>query len=649
MVKDLTFSTVCDFIKNDDGELIDTVDSLLGVGIVCAVASVGPTVAPLLAVKNALVKAGEKLLTKMTAKKEDDYIARMQRMEMAYGLICFTAFFEALDNSLPDDLREIIALTPENKLDMVGDTGSVFDEQLPFPNLIDSYQDIQEELLTLYKQLTNNFDKYLELFAEIDPDTAEKMANFRDDLEALPKTAMRYFEGQYFELSRKYEEFRIWVDIGNHKQMSEFQQKFYQLQTETDNKIDIGLARLNETVLTLPAVLREVESQNVVRSLSLKYNADIKAPVIKEQEVIKGDSTQLVFPRICDAFVPQSYKVLRYNSKDIHLEKENTWQEQPIRHELSVFMLKYLSSPHSIEAPLLVLGHPGGGKSLLTKVLAAQLMSDAYTVIRIPLREVNTELGLDTLAADQITKDTGEKITSWANFASQFSTKPLFIILDGFDELLQAKGTVFTGYLDQIKQFQQTQIEQERPVRVMVTSRITLIDKATVPVGTYVVRLLEFNEQQQQHWISIWNKTNKKYFAANKATINPFALPTPPEESKEHDKIMELAEQPLLLLMLALYDAENNDLHKQTNLDRTVLYNSLLRRFIQRERRRYVDGFDHLPDEEKQENKKNKEEKQEIRQEGETDMDPSGTTSGSGEENTWDHESQEKDSDQEDK
>jgi len=44
-----------------------------------------------------------------------------------------------------------------------------------------------------------------------------------------------------------------------------------------------------------------------------------------------------------------------------------------------------------------------------------------------------------------------------------------------------------------------------------------------------------------------------------------------------------LAKQPLLLLMLALYDSEGNALRKSKSLDRTILYDSLLRRFVKRE------------------------------------------------------------------
>lgn len=63
------------------------------------------------------------------------------------------------------------------------------------------------------------------------------------------------------------------------------------------------------------------------------------------------------------------------------------------------------------------------------------------------------------------------------------------------------------------------------------------------------------------------------------------------QRKKEKNSILELAEQPLLLIMLALYDSEANELAKTNDIQRTELYDNLLRRFIRRERRRYVPGF----------------------------------------------------------
>ncbi|MCW2917010.1 MAG: hypothetical protein JWN52_5078, partial [Actinomycetia bacterium] len=45
------------------------------------------------------------------------------------------------------------------------------------------------------------------------------------------------------------------------------------------------------------------------------------------------------------------------------------------------------------------------------------------------------------------------------------------IMLDGFDELLQATGIGQTDYLEQVARFQEREGDQGRPVAVIVTSR----------------------------------------------------------------------------------------------------------------------------------------------------------------------------------
>ena len=55
---------------------------------------------------------------------------------------------------------------------------------------------------------------------------------------------------------------------------------------------------------------------------------------------------------------------------------------------------------------------------------------------------------------------------------------------------------------------------QHRPVRIIVTSRITLIDKAIIPPGTTVMRLEPFNEPRRTEWITRWNACNASLLPA---------------------------------------------------------------------------------------------------------------------------------------
>jgi hypothetical protein len=89
--------------------------------------------------------------------------------------------------------------------------------------------------------------------------------------------------------------------------------------------------------------------------------------------------------------------------------------------------------------------------------------------------------------------------------------------------------------------------------------------------------------------IAIPHRHNESYFGQSR--IRPFVIP-------DNEKLLELARQPLLLLMLAIYDSLGNELSSQPDIDQTLLYDRLLRRFIERELSKGKAGreFAALPD-----------------------------------------------------
>ena len=90
-----------------------------------------------------------------------------------------------------------------------------------------------------------------------------------------------------------------------------------------------------------------------------------------------------------------------------------------------------------------------------------------------------------------------------------------------------------------------------------------------------VVRLEPFRETQITQWLRVWND-------ANKAALADRGLqPLQPQTALEH---AELASQPLLLLMLALYDADGNRLQRaDATFGEAELYERLLLSFAGRE------------------------------------------------------------------
>jgi hypothetical protein len=192
----------------------------------------------------------------------------------------------------------------------------------------------------------------------------------------------------------------------------------------------------------------------------------------------------------------------------------------------------------------------------------------------VELRQVPAEADLQEQIEHAVRNATGERL-SWPRLVESGDGALPVVMLDGFDELLQATGVSQTDFLTRVLAFQEREADQGRPLAVIVTSRTAVTDRARIPQGAIAVRLEPFDQDQVTAWLEIWKRYNASRLAERDL------LPLPPELAMSHG---ELAEQPLLLLMLALYDADDNALQRRSaELGRTELYGQLLKEFAKRE------------------------------------------------------------------
>ncbi len=186
METSLSFKDVCRFIKEDDPKLIENVDLMLGLVLILSPMILVPspaTVAPalgLLTVKNELTKIGKVLFQKLTGKKDKDSLAKQQRMEIAYCLICYTAYFEALDTLVPE-VNEYIGMEPseritlarsaitelQNKCSEACPTTEISDAaldstQIQLPHPVDGFDQQSKQLLPLYEEMTKGLQKFIQ-------------------------------------------------------------------------------------------------------------------------------------------------------------------------------------------------------------------------------------------------------------------------------------------------------------------------------------------------------------------------------------------------------------------------------------------------------------------------------------------------------
>lgn len=624
MAIDLTFDGVCKSIQDEYPDIVDDIniisDIALTLGVVAAAApitavavtgatAVTPTMialtavgtlANLFAVKDKIPQTVERIIDKITSKKDDDPLQQITRMERAYYLICYTAFFEALgrEKELIPLLKKIKVKPSEKNSILTGamnelqsatqvtgdqtvfnNRGNPFIFQIEMPHPGDTLHVECEKLRPLYKQLATSVEYFFSGLTLWESLHESERIKIKVALEKMPGEALKYFEAQYYVLAVKCPPFAKWLNYiesdNARTQLSEIGQKLAILAEIRPQISDIGLQHLSATLESAYKKMTLHQVDKALQELKNKYESTLQSPILDPKDTpIEEGKIALTYPKRTEIFVPQAFKLIHYTGQK-QLEPEHIWDNVPERNDLGDFLLSYLINSVSERSPLIILGQPGSGKSLLTSMLAARLLVSSFTPIRVELRNINAEADIKTQITEQIAQVTGRKF-DWGILSDHFEQHPGLVLFDGYDELLQASGKVFSAYLRDVEQFQIEQIAMKRsPVRAIVTSRINLIDKADIPPDATIIRLLEFDETKQNYWIDKWNDANASYF--QQAGVRSFAIP---QNNKE---IKELAGQPLLLLMLALYDATDNQLRKTRGLNQTLLYDNLLRQFIERE------------------------------------------------------------------
>ena len=123
-------------------------------------------------------------------------------------------------------------------------------------------------------------------------------------------------------------------------------------------------------------------------------------------------------------------------------------------------------------------------------------------------------------------------------------------------------------------EFQRIEAEQERPVVVVVTSRTVVADRVNIPNGTMLMKLDYFNEVDIEKWLARWSEINSSFIVSG--TVRELTLATALRQR-------QLARQPLLLLMLALYSADPEFPALDEDLSTANLYERLFDNFARRE------------------------------------------------------------------
>jgi hypothetical protein len=554
MAKRIGYADALKVLGSDDSTALDLAEKLVDGGL----GAVG--VPDLFGLRSQLVAKGRELLNGVRERISGvSRWDRTRRVEAAHEILILTAYTDAVEEAMAEpETRERCAeadLDPEEVHRVL--LGGVHDAELSLPRA-DGRLELDEGAALMATGRPGDLEFVLRMRG-VETQSQQQRQQLSEVWGTVRLRAHRRYRELYRLLSADVPEFGVWAAMAEH----------HATRAEVA-QVRAGLADLH-ALLERTSTGRPVGRRRT--ELAAMHRSALDRPLLRSTDAPAG----LRMPTLGDAYLTPRGALATVDA-DARPSADDWWHRHPVRDDLPTVLAALLTRAECTELPLVVLGHPGAGKSVLTEMLAAQLPPADYLPLRVELRAVAANAPIHA-QLDEGLAATLHTSVSWRDLADDADGALPVIILDGFDELLQATGVDRSDYLEQVQRFQQEQRAMGRPVVVVVTSRTVVADRMRFPEGTTVIRLAPFDEGQVRRMVDVWARANSGPLASRGLR------PPSPEAVLAH---RELAEQPLLLLMLLLYDADANALHAGTDLSRSELYEELLAMFARREVRKHA-------------------------------------------------------------
>jgi hypothetical protein len=585
-----TYVDAAKLMGNHDSPLLEALDRLTG-GMLLAASTVNPWfVLNLFEAKSELVRLSSELAREIGERRHGlDRYERSKRFAAAHAVVGLAAFFEVLaEAELPVPARAL-AFTKAEQLELRGNgetkpskalgalVEGLLKAEVPMPSPQQPMETTLEAMRVFYLGLASEVASFVMKRPAVQKlDEADRQRFTVMIFDDVPKRAVTRYDERFQQMAMQFPEVAFWSNRVDHQatraEVKQLRREMYDIK-EMLAELKPGAAP-GETRLALAGAYENV----------------IEWPVLAA-----GDQPQaLGLPKLRDSYVPPCFRSVEATGTNAQrLSDESWWEEQAVHDDLVSFLFGYLVSEPKMRTrtPFVVLGQPGSGKSVLTQMLAALLPPDRFLTVRVPLRKVAGDADLQT-QIERAVRDASGYNATWPELVHSAPGVLPVVLLDGFDELLQVTGVSQTDYLDRVAEFQRRESAVGRPVIIMITSRTAVADRAAVPPGTVVIRLEPFREPQIRQWLELWNRRDSGLPALQPEMVLQYP---------------ELASQPLLLIMLALYYADEGRARRATTedaegkqdndsavvLDEAALYERLLVAFAKREVDKSEAGLPH--------------------------------------------------------
>ena len=132
-------------------------------------------------------------------------------------------------------------------------------------------------------------------------------------------------------------------------------------------------------------------SRRRLTELENLYQAILDKPILDASEAPNG----VVLPSVRDAYLDLG-GLLRFTDENATPSSEAWWHEATRYDNLQPLLASLLTQRECLLRPIVLLGHPGAGKSQLTRMLAARLPLGNFLPLRVELRSVPADAPIHT-------------------------------------------------------------------------------------------------------------------------------------------------------------------------------------------------------------------------------------------------------------
>ena len=356
----LTYRDAVKILGAGQSQLVAALDKVFGGSLLGATPLV-PDPLSLFSSKSEFVRLSHELVTSgIDQRHQVGQSDRIQRLHAARGMLMVAAYFEALEDvDLPfrlDDAR----ISRGKSVGLATDVAtSLLETNLPLVSVQATSTAAQEQLGRFYQRLYETFARFLQGLSLWDEHDATKYAQVIAALERVVSVAPRLFESSTYRLAAECPEFAIWLTLS-------------------------GQSTIGDAVQELLERAEPVESVSPVLQGIVRFNRSaLTRTLLPAEELPDGLET----PEVGRAYIDPDFRLVEVTAQAA-INDEDFWAQVDVRKDFNEFLFGHLSTPWAWTSPLLILGHPGAGKSLLTEVVAARLPSPDFVSVRVPLRDV---------------------------------------------------------------------------------------------------------------------------------------------------------------------------------------------------------------------------------------------------------------------